>query len=204
MSRCVRPSATLIYSPERLAMPREVVTIPRSELAAYEYGARVYSVLAYPDDPKARQRFDDALCYIGIKTLGDADGQWRHTYQPIRPFHLLQHPDAVDMTYAEGSRIIANERLIAAKMAAPTYAKQAQEIGLTLPKQPTPLSLEVVAAVAVDLDDRPRRGSREEIVGDQFGKCRPSPLEAEPACPAPFSCTSRCPPSLELTSERGT
>ena len=73
-------------------MPRETVVIPRSELEGYEYGARVYAVLAYPDDPRGRQKFDDALCYIGIKTLADADTGWRRAYQPVRPFHLLQHP----------------------------------------------------------------------------------------------------------------
>jgi hypothetical protein len=145
---------------ERIVVPKEIVSIPRSELAGYEYGARVYGVLAYPDDPKARERFDDALCYLAIQTSADADPSFKYTYKLIRPHHLLQDPHVVDREYEEGSRMIADRRLIAAKMAAPTVAEaQAAEMGAAFAgPAPKPFSLDVLTAVDLDLDDRPRRG----------------------------------------------
>ena len=91
---------------------------------------------------EVRQKFNDALCYIGIPTLTcqhGCPGQNALT-SPLTPSTFCSTLNSVDQAYADGSRIIANERLIAAKMAAPTYAEaQAAEIETALPKQPTPI-----------------------------------------------------------------
>jgi hypothetical protein len=145
--------------------PIETVHIPIFDMAPYEAAARLFAVLAYPKvtEKKPRARFERAICFKAIEGLCN-DPNWANSNQSIRPSDLLQDRKAVEIEYKRGVAKIKQERMIAAKVAAPTDCYlvasadgvvgiagadiTAQELGYF-----APTSNERIAEVSLDLDE---------------------------------------------------
>jgi hypothetical protein len=97
----------------------EHVRIPVMDIPAYEAAASFLAVLAYPEDKKARGRFERAA-YVKIVEHLAKDPEWSQSNQALRPAPLLQDRKLVESEYKRGIRIIRQSRMIAARMAAPT------------------------------------------------------------------------------------
>jgi hypothetical protein len=147
----------------------ETVHIPLFDLAAYEAAALFFAVLAYPDDKNARTRFERAICFKAIERMCK-DANWAHSHQTLRPSDLLQDRKAVEREYKRGIRLIKQERLIAAKMAAPTDCNVAAVVNGLEGKGAggakardfgylAPTSLKWLAEISMDLDRLRRRES---------------------------------------------
>jgi len=140
----------------------ETVHIPLFDLAAYEAAAQFFAVLAYPDEKKARARFERAICFKAIERMCN-DLNWANSHQTLRPSDLLQNRKSAEQEYKRGMRQIKQERLIAAKMAAPTDCSvvaiangseskgaggaKAREFGYL-----APTSVDWLADISMDLD----------------------------------------------------
>lgn len=140
----------------------ELVRIPVLDIMGYEAAASLLAVLAYPEDRKARRRFEHAAYFKIVERLAK-DAAWRNSNQTLRPDYLLQDRHQVEREYKRGIRIIRQERMIAAKMAIPTECYIAavangpgsQGSGGELAKTNgylPPTSLEWIAEVSMDLD----------------------------------------------------
>jgi hypothetical protein len=156
----------------------ERVTIPVSDLYPYEAAARLFGVIAYPDDRRARERFSDAICNVLLRYFA-ADPPRADTLQAARPWHLLADPRRADIECKKGWSIINDQRLEAAKMASPKWASfVSEQTGLIHPglRVIGPTSNEMVAAVAVDLDERrgtDTEGNKGNIVSRVWTKSKP-------------------------------
>lgn len=92
--------------------------IPVLDISSHEAAASLLAVLAYPQDKKARIRYERAAYLKIVEHLSD-DAEWRDSNQWLRPAYLLQDKRLADTEYKRGIRIIRQERMIAAKMAVP-------------------------------------------------------------------------------------
>lgn len=159
-------------------MARERVVIPIDDLPSYESAARLFAVLAYPDDKKRRQLFEDALCNKFIREFSK-NPEWSSTTQAIRPRHALMDAGQADSQLKRGVRIINDERLIAAKMGAPAFAEVVQRVtGIVHPglKAAGPTSDDAWTAVAADLDQRRKHksdGNKGNVISRAWSPSRP-------------------------------
>jgi hypothetical protein len=85
----------------------------------YEAAAALLSVLAYPDDLEARERFKDAYCQHAIRGLAKSLA-WANSRQLMRPQCLLETENRAHTAYRRGMKAINSQRMIAARMLAPT------------------------------------------------------------------------------------
>ena len=147
-------------------MPRESITIPISTSLPHEAAATLFGIIAYPDaaDWKRRALFETAMYYKAVAGMVEESQHWARTHQPIRPGLLVQDPKRMQVEFQRGVRIIANERLIAAKMAGPTINRfnrdRGQSISNNLDSHSAPTSEAAWTAASLDLDERRGKNSR--------------------------------------------
>lgn len=103
---------------ENFAERAEHVCIPVLDITGYEAGALFLAVLAYPEDKNARKRFERATYFKIVEHLAK-NNTWKNSNQTLRPDYLLQDRKLVEKEYKRGIRIIRQERMIAAQIAAP-------------------------------------------------------------------------------------
>ncbi len=128
-----------------------------SDLHDYEAGAALLALLAYPADRTARARFDKALRYKAVADHLALDREWANSQQMVRPADLLHDPHLAAKYLTTGCRIISNERLIAAKMAAPSFAARLRDEGVDLPVRDSASVTEMARRVTIDLDARRKK-----------------------------------------------
>ena len=139
----------------------EFVRIPVLDITSYEAAAKLLAVLAYPDDKKARTRFEHAAYFKIIEHLSKHPG-WKNSNQWLRPDYLLLDRKMAETEYKRGIRLIRYSRMIAAKMAAPTdccffafeKGRDSRGAGGKLAEYGyfAPTSAELIAEVSMDLD----------------------------------------------------
>ena len=72
-----------------------IYTIDLSKLPAYEAGATLLTLRAYPgagERDKTLGAVHRALCDLGLWFMSAADLEWASTPQPIRPVYALRDP----------------------------------------------------------------------------------------------------------------
>jgi hypothetical protein len=118
----------------------------------YEAAAALLSVLAYPDDLEARERFKDAYCRHAIRRLAQ-NPNWANSRHLLRPQCLLEPENRAYTAYRKGIKAINSERMVAARMLAPTLQVVADIADSEPPaRYPAKTSRALLCEVAAELE----------------------------------------------------
>ncbi len=125
-------------------------------------GSTLLSVLAYPNDSGKRENFAKALICGSVTEMNRDTDRFGEPTEVHRMMCDGRDHTATERMIKAGCRIIANERLIAAKMASPSFhAFLADKAGRQRPPiVPTHAGLDMLSQISIDLGDpgRPRDG----------------------------------------------
>ena len=111
-------------------------------------------MLAYPTEADGQRRFDDAICNKLLREFA-RHSEWADAPQTMRPRHAFLDPIVADRKFEAGIKVINEQRILAGKMASPTWAGYLQEqLGVTFPDLEIvgPTSIPAWTAAAIDLD----------------------------------------------------
>jgi hypothetical protein len=110
-------------------LPRETITIELSKLPPFEAAALLFGILAYPIDRKARALFVDATCNVMLRRFAAVDPNLVDTpAEGVRPRYWMMSPRDADRAWDRGVKVLMEQRLEAARMAAPHWAAAVQRI----------------------------------------------------------------------------
>jgi hypothetical protein len=89
----------------------------------YETGARVVTLLAYPDgNDDLWGRVHAALCACALRATAENDPTWATSPQTVKPVYLLQTVPAINRSLRQLKRRL-RDRMVAARMAYPYLHK---------------------------------------------------------------------------------
>ena len=99
-------------------MPREVVSIDLRTIPVYEAGAKLFAVLAYPDDETRYEQYFVALCRARLLQKTDSDPDWALRQQSIRPAFFAQGEVFFRRTLHAGGKLFRH-RMVSTRQVMP-------------------------------------------------------------------------------------
>jgi hypothetical protein len=152
-------------------MPREVVSIDLCTIPVYEAGAKMFAVLAYPDDETRYEQYFIALCRAWLQQKL-SDSAWAWSQQPIRPAFFAQG-DAffLKTLHAGGKKIL--DRMVSTRQVMPhlkAIELNKEPLLLTVGElSPTVNNMAILMARDFDLSD----GSAATMKADVWAPSKP-------------------------------
>jgi hypothetical protein len=153
-------------------MLREVVSIDLDTVPVYEAGAKLFAVLAYPDDVTRYEQYFVALCRAWLEQKTLSDPAWALSQQPIRPAFFAQGEAFFRRTLHAGGKLFRH-RMVSTRQVMPhlkAIEMNKEPLSLTVgPYTPTVNNMAILMARDFDLSD----GSAATMKADVWAPSKP-------------------------------